>query len=361
MVNITTFNPLKVTAVKKETDETVSIKLEVPENLKDIFKYKAGQYLTFKQLINGEEVRRSYSICSANYENELSVAVKKVIDGRFSTYANENLKAGDVLETMPPMGKFILNDKEDSTTKTYVFFAAGSGITPIISLIKTVLNSSDKNKAILFYGNRTTDSVIFKEQLEDLKDKNVNNFSLHYLLSKENLGAVLFNGRINKEKTISFSKYFFDIANVNQFFICGPEEMIFEVKDGLDSLGIPKQKIKFELFSSPDQPKKKQTNSEVKDTRRVLSQIKIKQDGNEYDFNLYSDGDSILDAALNSGADLPFACKGGVCCTCKAKLESGKVDMDVNYGLEEDEIEAGYILTCQAHPTTDTVYVNFDA
>lgn len=357
----TLFNPLAVQEVIKETADCVSITLAVPDDIKSAYQFEAGQYVTFKQQINEEEVRRSYSICTAAYEGSLKVAVKKVLDGRFSTYANETLKAGDVLETMAPMGKFILNKDLTSKAGTYVFFAAGSGITPTISLIKTLLNHHAQHKVILFYGNRTSDSVIFKEELEDLKDTYVNQFSLHYLLSKEILGSALFNGRINKEKTNVFAKHFFDGDSVNQFFICGPEQMIFDVKDSLEALGIDKQKIKFELFSSPEQPKRQNTSTEVKDTRRVLSQIKIKQDGNEYDFNLYSDGDSILDAALNSGADLPFACKGGVCCTCKAKLESGTVNMEVNYGLEPDEIEAGYILTCQAHPTTDSVYVNFDA
>jgi len=355
------FNSLTILDIKKETKDCVSITLDVPDDLKDKYQFKAGQYLTFKKHINNEDVRRSYSICSSNYENELKVAVKKVEDGRFSTYANEVLKSGEALDTMPPMGKFILSSEDADAKGTFVFFAAGSGITPIISLIKTLLHSNSENKVILFYGNSTSDGVIFKEELEDLKDKHVNNFSLHYLLSREILGAALFNGRIDKEKTEAFAKYFFDASSVQKYFICGPEQMIFNVKDGLEALGITKEKIKFELFSSPDQPKQNTNKTAAKDTRRVLSKIKIQQDGNEYDFNLYSDGDSILDAALNSGADLPFACKGGVCCTCKAKLESGEVNMEVNYGLEEDEIEAGYILTCQAHPTTDSVKVNFDA
>ncbi len=353
----TNFYPLEVIDVRKETEDTVSFSVDIPDDLKEVFKYESGQYITFRKKMNGEEVRRSYSLSSSPNEDEWRVAVKHVPGGKFSTFANHQLAIGDQLEAMPPMGNFVL--KHPSEKAKYVAFAAGSGITPVISLIKTILEEQKDATFLLIYGNRSADKIIFREELEDLKNVYMGRFALHYVLSKEHPGSDLFFGRITAEKCKSFSKYFFNIDEVNQFFICGPEEMIFSVRDYLLENGAEKNKVTFELFTSPDQKKGEQKVIQT-DAPKILSKITVTLDSNTVDFELTSDGDSILDAALNGGADLPFACKGGVCCTCKAKLIEGEVRMDVNFGLEEDEIEAGYILTCQAHPLTDKVVVDFD-
>jgi len=358
MSDLKKFYPLTVSSVVKETEDCVSVSFDVPDSQAELFTFEPGQYLTIKKEINGEEIRRSYSICTAPHENNLKVAVKKVEGGRFSTFANELLKEGDTLECMPPDGRFVLPGSFEKGK--YVFYAAGSGITPVIAIIKHLLNDSSENEVILFYGNRRSDNVIFKEELEDLKDEHLQKFSLHYIMSKEFLSAPAFCGRIDAEKCSLFGKLFYDVKAINNFFICGPEEMIMTVKDCLEKDGTDPAAIKFELFTTPG-AKENKAVKESSNKEKILCDITIQMDGNEFDFELYSDSDSILDAALHGGADLPFACKGGVCCTCKAKLESGEVEMEVNYGLEQEEIDAGYILTCQSHPTTKKVKVNFDA
>ncbi len=350
------FHPLKVKEVKRETKEAVSVVLDVPESLKASFQFVPGQYLTFKHTIKGEEIRRSYSICSGINDDELSVAIKKVEEGRFSTFANEVLKKGDVLESMPPIGKFTVALNPDNE-KQYVAFAAGSGITPIMSIIKSVMEVELKSNFILFYGNKGVDSIIFHEELEGLKNSYLDRLSVHHILSREKLQSDLFFGRIDGAKTEKFSERFFSIDSTDDYFLCGPYEMIMSVKKQLEDKQVDKKKIHFELFATPGEEKKQVKKKEIES---FISEITIKQDGNTFNIKLKSDEESILDTALKTGADLPFACKGGVCATCKAKIESGKVVMDVNYGLEDDEIEAGYVLTCQAHPITEKVTVNFD-
>ena len=351
------FHTLTIKDLKKETADSVSIALDVPADLQSTFEFIPGQYLTFKKEIEGEEIRRSYSICSSIKENDLRVAVKKVEDGKFSTFANESLKIGDQLEVMPPVGKFTV-DLNANHKKQYVAFAAGSGITPIISIIKSVLAVESKSSFILFYGNKGVDSIIFHEEIEALKNTHLERLSVHHILSREKLQSDLFFGRINGEKCKKFSQLFFSKEKVDDYFLCGPYDMIMSVKDQLTALGIDKKKIHFELFTTPGQEQRVK-KKEVVET--FIAEITIKMDGNTFEIKLKNDEESILDTALKTGADLPFACKGGVCATCKAKIESGKVEMDVNYGLEEDEVEAGYVLTCQSHPITQKVTVNFDA
>ena len=259
---------------------------------------------------------------------------------------------------MTPMGKFT-TDIDSKNEKRYVAFAAGSGITPIMSIIKSVLQTEPKSHFTLYYSNRNFDSIIFREEIIELKNIHFEQLSVQHILSREHQGSPLFYGRIDKEKCSSICNLLLDVSTVDEFFICGPEEMIFAVKDTLIEEGVDKNKIHFELFTSP-LGKVNQVKKAV--SRPALdSKITIQLDGNTFDIALNSDGENILDTALKNGADLPFACKGGVCATCKAKIEKGKVEMDVNYGLEPDEVEAGYVLTCQAHPVTKEVLVNFDA
>lgn len=355
------FHELTVKEVRRETEDTVSVHFDVPEDLKDTFTFIQGQYLTLRKEINGEDVRRSYSICSGVHDGELRVAIKKVEGGRFSTYANESLQAGDTLEVMPPMGKFYV-ELDGSQQRQHVGFAAGSGITPMLSLIKTTLVSEPESTFTLFYVNRTSASIIFRDELEDLKDRYMSRLRIFHLLTREPSEIPLLGGRIDEERCGQLCKAFLDVEDTDAFFVCGPEPMIHAVKDQLKALKVPEDRIHFELFTSPAAGTLQQ-KTHVKKTAHNAddkSTVQIVLDGSTIQFDLDYDGDNILDAALGKGADLPFSCKGGVCCTCRAKLVEGEVDMDVNYSLEPDEVERGFILTCQAHPRSEKVVVDFD-
>lgn len=353
------FQKLTVADIRKETADCVSIAFTVPADLKETFQYKQGQYITLRTIIHGKDVRRSYSICSSPLDNELRVAVKKADGGLFSAYANEQLQKGDILDVMPPIGKFF-TELDPHQSKKYVGFAAGSGITPLLSIIKTTLRTEPKSEFTLVYGNRNRYSIIFKEELEGLKNLYMNRFCLIYVLSREKTDAAINFGRIDAEKCSALSKKIIDITHTDAFFLCGPENMIFSVKDQLEQSGVDKKKIHFELFTTPETRQSPVVRREPSVKQEAKSKITIKLDGISFDFDLGFEGDAILDAALKNGADLPYACKGGVCCTCRAKLVEGEVAMDVNYGLEPEEIEQGFILTCQSHPRTEKVVVDFD-
>ncbi len=353
------FHTLAVKEVRRETSDCVSIAFAVPAELKETFQFKQGQYLTLRTQINGEEVRRSYSICSSPLDNELRVAIKKTEQGLFSTYANEQLKKGDVLDVMQPIGKFYV-ELDPSQRRQYIGFAAGSGITPLLSIIKTTLLTEPLSSFTLVYGNRNRHSIIFKEELEALKNLYMDRFRIIYILSREKTDAAINFGRIDADKCCALCEKTLDMHNTDAFFLCGPENMIFSVKEQLEKVGVDKKKIHFELFTSPGGKKMADDRPEMTENSEVKSRITVKLDGISFDFDLGFEGDAILDAALKHGADLPYACKGGVCCTCRAKLIEGEVDMDVNYGLEQEEIEQGFILTCQSHPRTEKVVVDFD-
>lgn len=354
------FHRLTVKDIKKETPECVSVLFDVPAELKKDFQFSQGQSLTMRTTINGEEVRRTYSICSSPLENQLKVAIKKVEGGLFSGFANEQLKKGDILDVMQPVGKFYTK-LNPAQKKNYLAFAAGSGITPVLSLIKTTLGTEPGSNFTLVYGNKNRGSIIFFEELEGLKNKYMERFNLIHVLSREKTDTAVNFGRINTEKLNDLGKLV-DYAGTDEFFICGPEEMIFCVKDFLETKGIDKKKIHFELFTSPGQRTKPEARSQKSEETGPMSRIVMKVDGRSFDFDLPLASDTtILDAALQQGADLPYACKGGMCCTCKAKLLEGEVMMDVHWGLEEEEVEKGYILTCQSHPKTEKVVVDFDA
>jgi ring-1,2-phenylacetyl-CoA epoxidase subunit PaaE len=353
------FHKLRVKEIKKETVDCVSVVFDVPEQLKEDFVFSQGQNLTLRTTIEGEDIRRSYSICSAPQELELRVAIKKTEGGVFSTWANTKLKKGDVLEVLSPTGKFN-TALHPTQAKQYLAFAAGSGITPIISIIKTTLYQETNSSFTLVYGNRSRGSIIFFEELEALKNKYLQRFNFINVLSREKTDASLNFGKIEISKLNELAKLI-DYKTIDETFICGPEEMIFCVKDFLEAKGIDKKKIHFELFTTPGKKQSAEKKLRVQNDTGPKSNIELKVDGRSIEFDLSFNSDaSILDAALQQGADLPFACKGGVCCTCKAKLLEGEVDMDVNWGLEQEEIEEGYILTCQAHPKTEKVVVDFD-
>ena len=355
---MTKFETLHIKDIRKETADCVSIAFTVPPHLEADFKFTQGQYITLKKIINEVEIRRSYSICSSPLDNELRVAIKKVPDGIFSLYANNILKKGDQVDVMAPNGRFFF-PLAIATKNNYLAFASGSGITPIFSIIKTTLETELQSSFTLVYGNKNRHSIIFKEALDALKNKFMGRLSIVYILSREKMDSPILFGRIDGNKCEALCKKLIQPNNAAAIFLCGPEEMIFSVKAVLEKMNIDPKKIHFELFTS-GKKKKVIVQDSFSNLNEVKSNITIKQDGLSFDFDLGFEGDSILEAALKSGADLPFACKGGVCCTCKAKLIEGEVDMDVNYGLEQEEIEHGFILTCQSHPKTEKVVIDFD-
>ncbi|MGB0882496.1 MAG: FAD-binding oxidoreductase [Vicingaceae bacterium] len=346
------FSELKVKEVKRETADTVSIAFELSENLKSEFKYVSGQYITLKTLVAGEDVRRAYSLCSAPFENDFRIGVKKVEGGKMSTFLNEKLKVGDNIEVMSPSGNFTIDDSE----RNIVAFAAGSGITPILSMVKNTLKAG--KEFTLFYGNQTAEKTIFKKELDELSNEYPEIFNLHYIYTRESIGNPLYEGRIDKEKTINILKGESTLLNADGFYMCGPEELIANVSSALEGEGVDKGKIHFELFTAPtvdiDETPKQVLNFDGE------SQVTVIMDGDEFEFPLRADGDFILDVAMENGADVPFSCKGAVCCTCKAQVVEGKATMDLNYSLSDEEVEDGFILTCQARPASETLVVDYD-
>ena len=354
------FHTLTVVEIRRETPACVSIAFDVPEALREEYRFTQGQFLTLKTTLDGEEVRRSYSICSSPLEQGLRVAVKKIPEGRFSSFANETLKAGDQLEVMTPMGNF--NTALDpANRKHYVAFAAGSGITPILSILKTTLSLESHSTFTLFFGNRTVDSIIFREELEGLKNLYLGRLSIFHILSGEDQGSELLSGRIDGKKCETIFTRLLDPEDVDEVFLCGPESMIHSVSEYLQHRGIDRRQIHAELFTTGLSPEHRRHAPWKAEKPAFQAQVTVRLDGNTFRFSMDSTQETILNAALRAGADLPFACKGGVCCTCRARISEGKVTMEVNYALEPEEVAAGYALTCQSHPLTESVFVDFDA
>lgn len=355
----TKFYPLPIKEIVKTTPECSLISFDIKDEWKDEFQYQQGQHLTLKATIDGEDVRRSYSLCSCPFDNEWRVAVKHVPDGKFSTYANTALKKGDVLEVMPPNGRFFVKiNKEEQ--KNYVAFAAGSGITPIFSIIKTHLLAEPKSTFKLFYVNQTVNSIILKEEIDGLKNQFMERLEVFHFLTKQERDVPFFNGRMDIQKLDIIFKSIIDKEVTDDYFLCGPEEMIFMIRDYLLENGFDKKQIHFELFGTAGITQKERKTKTIKSDGKMCD-VTIHEGGKSFNFKLAQGTDNILDAAVQQSADLPYACKGGVCATCRAKLIDGKVEMEVCYALEQDEIDEGYILTCQSIPTTEKVVVDFDA
>ncbi len=352
------FHNIKVGDIYKETKDCSVISFDIPEDLKSEFQYNQGQHLTLKAIIDGKEERRSYSLCSSPTENQWKVAVKKVTGGLFSNYVNDQLKKGDTLEIMTPSGKFFRDINTDKP-KNYIMFAAGSGITPILSIIKTHLALEPNSKFQLFYLNRSVKSIIFKEEIELLKNRYFDRFEIFHFLTKEHRSIELLNGRFTKEKIKVLTSSIIDISTVDECFICGPEAMIFLLRDELEAAGLSKDKIHFELFTTGNSEAEKQRVNKVLEKKVEGTEVTIIDGGKEFHFIMDDDFDNILDGALAAGADLPFACKGGVCSTCKCKVIEGTVEMKVNYALDENEVNKGLVLSCQAVPTSEKVVVDF--
>jgi len=352
------FYPLTVSKVKHETRDAVAVTFDVPPELKATFAYRQGQYLTLRTTIDGEDVRRSYSICSSVQDERLRVAIKRCAGGLFSNWATERLQAGMQLEVMPPSGNFNV-PLDAASSRHYLAFAAGSGITPILSIAKTTLLAEPESRFTIVYGNRASSSVIFRDELTDLKDQYMGRLRLVYVMSREQQDIELFNGRITEDKCKQFLRQWIDIKDIDVAFICGPQDMMHGVSRALQEAGLPKEQIRIELFAA-SAPNRERTPRAALDEARHQTEVTVIMDGSAASFTMDKDKESLLEAGLRAGIDMRYSCKGGVCSTCRCKVLDGEVEMDVNYALEDYEVARGFVLSCQSFPVTDKVVVDFD-
>jgi ring-1,2-phenylacetyl-CoA epoxidase subunit PaaE len=354
------FHTLTVTDVRKETPDAVSVCFDIPPALRDSFRFTPGQSIALRQVIGGEECRRNYSICSAPDEPEFRIAVKQIEGGRFSTWANSILKPGDQIEVMPPSGRFH-TPMDPAAQRQYVAFAAGSGITPVMSIMKATLAAEPLSSFTLVYGNRDRRHIIFREELESLKNRYLSRMQVIHVLSRETTDTDLHSGRIDARKCAYIDEKIIPFRGVHAFFLCGPEDMIHAIQECLQHRGVASERIHFELFHTSGGTATALSAAGVTQADTALTaSVSVRHDGIMTRFDLPYNGETILQAALKKGIDLPFACKGGMCCTCRAKLVEGTVEMERNYALEPAEVEAGFILTCQSHPRSQQILVDFD-
>jgi ring-1,2-phenylacetyl-CoA epoxidase subunit PaaE len=356
----TTFHDLRVRSVEPDTDEAVVVSFDVPEPLQQVFGFTQGQHLTLKKEVDGQELRRSYSICAGVDDGELRVGVRKVKGGVFSNWINTHLKIGDSISVMAPQGRFFV-PTDPSSQRHYLGVAGGSGITPILSIMKTVLAREPKSRFTLLYGNRAPRSTMFKEEIEDLKNKYLRRLVLNHVFSDEHTDAPINMGVMNREKIGEFLKLLIPAASIDHAFICGPFQMNDEAEAALLGAGVAEDRIHIERFGIAT-PQGQATGAVVHEVRPEDSdaRIVIIRDGLSREIDFKKDQPSILDAASAAGMEVPFSCTSGVCGTCRAKLVQGKVRMDRNFALDKNEVAAGFILTCQAHPTTERVVISFD-
>ncbi|WP_026620808.1 ring-1,2-phenylacetyl-CoA epoxidase subunit PaaE (plasmid) [Ensifer sp. WSM1721] len=354
------FHPLQVTEVRRETRDAVVVTLQPREEDRSAFHFTQGQYLTFRRMFDGEELRRSYSICAGLDEGVLRVGIKRVDGGCFSTWANEALEPGDTVEAMPPMGAFFTPIEPD-VAKHYLGVAGGSGITPVLSIIKTTLSREPRSEFTLVYANRHVSSIMFREELEDLKNLYLGRLSVLHILESEVQDIDLFTGRLDAAKCAGLFRNWIDLASVDTAFICGPEPMMLTVAAALREHGVRDEQIKFELFASsqPGRPRRKAVSAENAD-RHATCEATVTLDGTTRSFTFPKQGQSLLEAALENRMDAPYACKAGVCSTCRAKVIEGEVEMETNHALEDYEVRQGYVLTCQCYPLSDRIVVSYD-
>jgi ring-1,2-phenylacetyl-CoA epoxidase subunit PaaE len=351
------FHPLRVRSLQPDTDEATIVSFEVPEALRAQFDFRPGQYLTLRTDIDGQDLRRSYSICSASGD-ELRVGVRKVPGGVFSTWVNERLQPGDTLQVIPPQGHFTL-PVSDTPARHYLGIAGGSGITPILSIMKTVLAGQPNSSFTLIYGNRHQKSTMFKEELEDLKNRYLTRLVLHHVFSREVMDTPLNGGRIDRGKLAEFFGSVLDVRQIDHAFVCGPFGVNDEAEAALRAAGLAEEKIHIERFGVPDGERKAQVHVALPGDAES-ARVVIIRDGVEREIAFRQSDPSILDAAASAGLEVPFSCKSGVCCTCRAKVLEGEVRMDRNFALEKHEVAAGFVLTSQSHPLTERVVLSFD-
>ncbi len=354
------FHSLNVASVSRNTRDAVVVTFQVPDSLTEAFAFRPGQYLTLRTELDGEELRRSYSICSAPQDGVLRVAIKRLDDGAFSTWANSSLEAGQKLDVMPPAGNFTI-DFAPGNQRHYVAFAVGSGITPIFSLVKTALSTEPDSSFTLFFGNRASSAVLFREEIEDLKNQYMERFSVVFIMSRENQDIDLFNGRLDGGKVAQLLTVWMDPQDIDYAFVCGPQTMTEDVVQALQDKGLAKDHIKFELFGAPKGPRAVRTGHDARTAPgKGQCELTVIQDGHSRTLMVEKNSENLLDAALAQGLELPYSCKGGVCSTCRCKVTEGEVDMDINFALEDYEVARGFVLTCQSYPVTDKVVIDFD-
>ncbi|HEX4884385.1 MAG TPA: 1,2-phenylacetyl-CoA epoxidase subunit PaaE [Casimicrobiaceae bacterium] len=352
------FHPLRIARIDRETRDAVAITFDVPADLAPQFRFAPGQHLTLRTRIGDEDVRRSYSVCSGVQDGTLRIAVKRCAGGLFSTYANEALKPGDALEVMPPMGHFC-TPLDATAARHYVAFAAGSGITPILSIVRTVLAAEPKSQFTLFFGNRASATVMFRDELAALKDVHMTRLNLVHVLSREAQDIDLLHGRIDGERASALLDHWAPLADVDVVFLCGPDAMMRSVHDMLVARGYPAERIRIERFATSI-PRHEHRPAPVAAGSAAETEVTVILDGATRTFTLDRTKESILEGGLRHGIEMPYSCKGGVCSTCRCRLVEGEADMDVNFALEDYEVARGFILACQSYPATDRVTVNFD-
>ena len=353
------FHPLRVKSVVADTDEAVIVSFDVPEALAQEFRFTQGQHLTLRETLGGNEERRSYSICAGVDDGELRVGVRKVAGGRFSTWVNESLKAGHTVQVMAPEGRFFV-PLDPTARRHYLGIAGGSGITPILSIMKTVLAREPNSTFTLIYGNRRQKSTMFKEEIEDLKNKYLTRLSLHMVFSQEQMDSVLGSGRLSRDKIGEFFNGLIDPDGVDHAFVCGPFGVNDEAEAALLGAGIPPERIHIERFGIPLPEGGAAVKQLPREGDAAQARIVIVRDGLSREIDFRSEHPSILDAAADAGLEVPYSCRSGVCCTCRAKLLEGEVRMERNFALEKHEVAAGFVLTCQSHPLTERVVLSFD-
>ena len=355
------FHPLRVASIEPVTDDSVAVTFEVPVELRDDYAFSHGQHVNIRTELAGDDVRRSYSICSAAGSGLLRIAVKRLPGGAFSQHALDVLRPGDVLDVMTPSGRFFTH-LDPGNRKHYACVAAGSGITPILSIIASTLAAEPHSSVTLVYANRTHTSVMFLEELQDLKDSHPDRFQLIHVLSREQQEAELFSGRLDADRMGRILEGLLPPDTVDEWFLCGPFDLVSDVRKLLVSEGVPTKTVHAEIFHveavASAAPLRR---APVETTDAAGARVTVTLDGRTSSFRLATDGPAVLDAALAVRSDAPFACKGGVCGTCRARVIAGSVEMDTNWALEPDEMEKGYVLTCQSHPTSDTLVLDYDA
>ncbi len=354
------FHPLKIAAVEPAASDAVVITFEVPAELREVYRFRPGQHLGLKATIDGEEVRRTYSICTAPDEETLAIVVRRVPGGRFSTFANERLAAGDVIEVFPPVGTFTL-DPEPGRARHHVAFAAGAGITPVMSILKSVLRNEPKSRFTLFYGNRTIDSMIFRTELNALKNEHVDRFALHPFFSRQKQEIDFHNGRLDGGKVRGILNRLLPVERIDEAWVCGPGTMIDEVEEALADAGLARERIRSERFLTSEEAARALAGTRAREAERAATAaIEVRLDGVEHRVDYEPGSGTILEALEKAGLEVPYSCRGGVCTTCRAKVLEGSAEMGINYGLEEAEVKKGFILTCQAVPTSEKLKLSFD-
>jgi ring-1,2-phenylacetyl-CoA epoxidase subunit PaaE len=354
------FHPLRIVEVRRETADAVSIRFEIPDELKDTFKFQAGQHLTLRTMLDAEDVRRNYSVCVAPSENEIRIAIKQMPAGRFSAWANANLRVGQMIEVLPPLGNFVL-PKSVGAAPYFIGLAGGSGITPVISILKTALETIPRCRFTLLYGNRDTASIMFLEELAALKNRHIDRLEVYHFLEFEAEEIELFNGRLDRAKCEDVFSRLVDASSADAVFICGPGPMMDAAEAALGARGVSSGRILIERFTTSAPTAEQLARAEALQLKAAGRGLLVTLDGRRKRITFDAEKGNILESVQASGLPAPFACKSGVCTTCRAKILSGTVEMKQNYGLSPSEIAAGYVLTCQAVPTSAEVELSYDA